>query len=99
MILKVTLTKKLTDDTWGAIGSFVTEDASKKGPAEVLVKQVDNKSVTLIVDSKIQPSKIMNREIVMYSNVKPVSVSSVKKGTEVTFNQISATLNKLSHGN
>lgn len=88
MPLKVKLVKKITNNVWSAVGDFSTAAGKVVGPAEILVKEVSPKQLGLYLNADHMISKINNREVALYSNVKPVTVPSVRKDIEVIFENI-----------
>ncbi len=96
MPIKLTLKKKITDRIWTAVGDFSSADGKLVGiPAEMLVKEMEKNHLQLILNAEHCVSRMNNREIDSYENVTPVKVTSVKVGTEVSFEKILVTLKKI----
>jgi hypothetical protein len=84
MPLKLTLDRKVSDKHWVAVGNSSNSEGHT-APAEVLLEEKEKNHLSLVLKADVHISKINNREVILYTNEKPVKVSSVKKGTEVEF--------------
>jgi hypothetical protein len=97
MALVVKIHQKVADGVYSAVGTITGFDPHKKpveGPAEVLVKQEGGK-IRLHLDSQLKPSKIMNREVLLYTELEGSSEkATLKPGMEITFPKTLFTLKK-----
>ncbi len=92
MALVVKLQEKVADGTWLAVGSF-SNSSSQEGPATVLVQET-KEGLKLVLDASLRLSKIMDKEVLHYTNAIPVLVPKVKVGTEVEFKKFWFNLKK-----
>lgn len=87
MPIELKLEEKLSNGSWKAVGSF-SNSAGQSGPAEVLVKEAGKNQLVLALDSKQHVSKIMNREVLSYTNAQPVKTQGIHKGAHVIFKEV-----------
>jgi hypothetical protein len=93
MPLKLILFEQVSDGVWSAVGTF-SNSKGTTGPADLLVQKVDDHSVKLTLDSRLKVSRILNREVEAYQNAHPAGLRKIKKGAEVTFENVWITLKR-----
>ena len=84
MPITATITKKLSDSHYVAIGAYKSPTSAMCGPAEILLKKTPT-GLQAVLDSRVYVSKIMDREVEMYVNA-PIAdvVPEVGKNIELT---------------
>lgn len=90
MPVTVTISKKLSDSHFLAIGSFKSAHSAACGPAEIILKQTPN-GLTPVLDSALHNTSIMNRSVSAYIDAPLVDVAAELK-TCITFKDFSFTL-------
>lgn len=78
----LTIDKKINKEYFSAIGTLEL-NGGKKAEADFLLKKVDDKNVKLVLDSNIKLSKLAGREVISYTNAKPVPVKRLATGATV----------------
>lgn len=81
-MFSLTINKQINKDHFSAIGTIVF-DGGRKAEADFLLKKVDEASVKLVLDSSIKVSKLAGRDVISYTNAKPVPVKSLATGSTV----------------
>lgn len=90
MPVTVTISKKLTDSHWLAIGSFKSAYSAACGPAEIILEQTAD-GLKPVLNSSIHPTSIMNRSVTAYIDAPLADVKPELK-TSITFKDFSFTL-------
>lgn len=94
MAITLKLTQSKAPGIWGAIGSVDEPDQHLKGDVKVLLKEVDKNKLVLHLDSSVEKSTIINREVLLYTAAEPVAVEKIQPGAEVTLSKFWFTLKK-----
>ena len=83
MGLELILIGEIRPKLWDAKGFFEVPNGPK-GDVDVLVEQLDEHTVRLKLDKSIKVSRMANREVLNYVNVKPEHVAPrVEAGAKV----------------
>ena len=91
----LTIDKQLTPDHFSAKG-LLELNGGKKAEADFLLQKIDDSNVKLVLNSDIKVSKLAGRDVISYTNVKPVPVKSLTPGaTVVVENKMWFNLKKL----
>lgn len=86
----VTISKKLSDSHWLAIGSFKSAHSAACGPAEIILKETEA-GLMPVLDSALHATSILNRSVTAYIDAETVAVKPEVK-QRITFNNFSFTL-------
>lgn len=81
-MFSLTINKQLNQDHFSAIGT-IKFDSGREAEADFLLKKVDDTNVKLVLDSNIKVSKLAGRDVISYTNAKPVPVKNLAPGATV----------------
>jgi len=90
MPVTVTISKKLSDSHWLAIGSFKSSHSAKCGPAEIILQQTEA-GLTPVLNSALHITTILNRPVTAYIDA-PTADAKPELKQIITFKDFSFTL-------